>query len=65
MRTCRIYLPGSTWECTVIPHPNGADVYPELISADINDAYQLELERDEAIQQVRAAMSEREKGRAA
>jgi hypothetical protein len=50
---------------TILPHPNGAEVYPELISADIADEYELEADRDEAIEQVRAAWAERKKSRAA
>lgn len=66
MTTCRIYLPGSTWECTIVPHPNGAEVYPELLSTDLAyDSLDLDLEREEAIEQVRSALRERETTRAA
>lgn len=63
MGTARIYLAWSTWDCIVMSsqaEPDVIDVYPDLVSADIDASdLTIEDERDEAIEQVRAAMREK------
>lgn len=58
--TFRVYLPASTWEVTYVATSDLTPAFlAELVSADIHDDYDLAIDQEAAVEEVRAYLRDR------